>query len=142
MEPIGKTIVITSRQVRRIIGAKYLDNLIAGLNYAQGHVLGYISHHEGVTATDLQKHFGLSKSSVSEILTVLVKEGYLTYEKSDSDARCRVIALTEKAELIREKQEQASQQFETRLKKGISQEDEEAFYRVIATIEKNLEEMK
>ena len=71
-----------------------------------------------------------------------MKEGYLTYEKSDLDARCRVIALTEKAELIREKQEQASQQFETRLKKGISQEDEQAFYRVIATIEKNLEEMK
>lgn len=141
-KPVGKSIVIASKHIRRRVDALYFSKITSELNCTQSHLLGYLARNENATSADIQKDFRLSKSTVSELINSLVDSGYLTYEKSDGDARCRVIRLTEKTADVRERERAVLDEFETRLMEGISKEDLEAFYRVVNTLEKNLEEMK
>ena len=140
--PIGKCIIVTSKHIRKKVDSLYFSKITSELNCTQSHLLGFLSHRENVTSADIQEAFHLSKSTVSELLNSLVDLGYLTYERSKGDARCRIIALTEKAANVHERERAALNEFEDKLMSGISSEDLEAFYRVILSLEKNLEEMK
>lgn len=70
-----------------------------GITSSQMDVLIYLFHNDGrvITQRDVEKHFGLTHSTVIGILKRLCEKGYILVEQSSDDRRQRNIRITEKA---------------------------------------------
>ena len=138
----GKRTVKLSKHIRKKLDEKIVNDQIIGLSPIQARVVGFLSHHEKVTATDIMDTFSLSKSSVSEILSALVEKNLITYERCDDDSRKRAIEFTDEGQIISCALAERLEAFNRELVKGISQEDLDTVYRVFDIVRKNLEEME
>jgi DNA-binding MarR family transcriptional regulator len=71
-----------------------------GLSGVQMHTLIYLRikglHDEKVCQRDIERETGLRPSSVSSMITVLEKNGFIVREQSQSDARTKYLTLSEK----------------------------------------------
>lgn len=74
-----------------------------GITSSQMDVLLYLLRFEDkvVTQRDVEKHFGLTHSTVIGILKRLCAKGYIVVEKSPDDKRQRNISVTQKAFAIK-----------------------------------------
>ena len=138
----GKRTVKLSKNIRKKLDEKIVNDQIIGLSPIQARVVGFLSRHEEVTATDIMDAFSLSKSSVSEILSALVEKNLITYERCDDDSRKRAIEFTDEGQILSCALAERLEVFNRELVKGISQEDLETVYRVFDIVRKNLEEME
>ncbi|MGN1261479.1 MAG: MarR family winged helix-turn-helix transcriptional regulator [Candidatus Enteromonas sp.] len=111
-----------------------------GLPPIQARVVGFLSHHENSTASDIMDAFSLSKSSVSEILSILVEKGLITYERCDDDSRKRAIELTDEGLEVSRALAERLGAFDQELVKGVTEEDLETVFRFFDIVRKNLED--
>ena len=74
---------------------KYIDSLTG----TRGSIMCYLKDNEGkdIFQKDIEKHFSLSRSTVTEILQRMEKSGLIERLTVSSDARLKKIMLTEKA---------------------------------------------
>ena len=89
---------------------------------------------------DFEESFSIRRSTASNILALMEKNGLITRENVQQDKRLKKIVLTQKAVRLHEKIEQDINLREEMLMKGISKEDLEVFFRVAEKVKRNLEE--
>jgi DNA-binding MarR family transcriptional regulator len=70
----------------------------------QLHILGHLDRHRATRVGELAAHMGLSHSSVSLTLDRLQRDGYVTRERSEADARVSLVRLTDAGEEVRDAQ--------------------------------------
>jgi MarR family transcriptional regulator, organic hydroperoxide resistance regulator len=70
----------------------------------QLHVLGHLDRVRATRVGELATHMGLSHSSVSLTIDRLQRDGYVTRERSDVDARVTLVRLTDAGEEVRDAQ--------------------------------------
>lgn len=68
--------------------------------YREIHTIAFIGDHEGTTATEISKHFSLTKSTVSHLLKKLKDRGFLRQVRNDKDAKIQNIYLTEEGKKV------------------------------------------
>ena len=141
-QSFGKSTAKLSKHIRKKLDEKIVNDQTIGLSPIQARVVGFLSHHEKVTATDIMDTFSLSKSSVSEILSALVEKNLITYERCDDDSRKRAIEFTDEGQILSCALAERLEAFNRELVKGISQEDLDTVYRVFDIVRKNLGEME
>jgi DNA-binding MarR family transcriptional regulator len=61
-----------------------------------------VARNEGISQLELSKHLNLDKSSITSQLGILEKNGYITRQVSENDARMHQIILTDKTREILE----------------------------------------
>ncbi|WP_338694920.1 MarR family winged helix-turn-helix transcriptional regulator [Streptomyces sp. Q6] len=66
-----------------------------GVRPAHGFAFSRISFG-GATATDLAAHLGVTKQAASQLVDELVRKGYVERQPHPSDARARLVVLTER----------------------------------------------
>lgn len=69
---------------------------IGDTNRGQGRILALLKMRDGVSIKDLSYLLGVGTSTLSELLTKLEKNGYITREQSNDDKRIMIVKLTEK----------------------------------------------
>ncbi|MDD3745261.1 MAG: MarR family transcriptional regulator [Anaerostipes sp.] len=107
----------------------------------QGFMIGYIYEHSkdgAVFQRDIEKAFHIRRSSVTGALKLLEKNGYIRREAVKEDARLKKIILTEKAVQRHQRISAIIDEFESDVIKGISQDDLDAFYRVVNQVKNNI----
>jgi MarR family transcriptional regulator, organic hydroperoxide resistance regulator len=67
----------------------------------QLHVLGHLDRVRATRVGELATHMGLSHSSVSLTIDRLQRDGYVTRERSEADARVTLVRLTDAGEDVR-----------------------------------------
>ncbi len=72
------------------------------IGYAQIRTLLFIAKNEGISQLEISKHLKLDKSSITSQLQLLEKNGYISRQISDHDARMHQLSITEKTEEILE----------------------------------------
>lgn len=82
---------------------------------------------------DIETEFSIRRSTVTEILQLMEKNGLITRESVDYDARLKKIILTPKAIAINETIEKEIDEYEKQLSKGLTQEE---ISNLISTLEK------
>ena len=87
---------------------------------------------------DLEAVFEMRRSTASEILKLMEKNGLITREPIESDGRLKKIVLTEKAKEFSTNIEQEFHSIEEKVTEGISKEELDAFYLVFDKIKANL----
>lgn len=108
---------------------------------AQIHVVHYLYHHDNQAPQyDVTAHLKVKPSTANGILNRMEEKGLLRRTVSETDARKRMITLTEKG---KERQEIFRQKFEETEKlmvSGLTEEETEQLYVLLCKVMNNLEE--
>ena len=76
-----------------------------GISMEQSNVLRLLSHHQGLSITEITEKQGVNKARVSRRIKKLIDSGFVALQKSNNniDQRLKYVALTEKVENILKK---------------------------------------
>ncbi len=100
----------------------------------------YQNREHDVFQRDFEQQFSIRRSTASNILALMEKNGMIRRESVDYDARLKKLVLTERAIEFHRMILQDIEARDARLKKNISPGDLECFFKVIGQIKANLEE--
>lgn len=110
------------------------------LTHGQVRVLIYIHQNNDVVyQKDIENYLHIRRSTATEILNVLERDGYLIRERATHDARLKEIKLTKKTLSVIDEMSLRMQKMEALLRKGIGEEDLAVFFKVIDQMKENLD---
>lgn len=104
-------------------------------------IILYLAEHqnENIYQKDIENTFSIRRSTVSNMLKLMERKGYIHRESVDSDARLKKLVLTQKAlDADRMLKEQLNEK-EQLMKRDIPDDELETFYRVLDKIRSNIE---
>ena len=131
----------SSRLVKRYMDKDASKLYIEKITGTHGWALGFFFNNKGrdVFQKDFEQEFNIRRSTASNILALIEKNGLIERKSVPYDARLKKITLTRKALDIQQEIDKAFEKLEDTMKKDISQEELEVFFRVIDKINSNLE---
>ncbi len=131
----------SSRLVKR-----YMDNDVSKLYVEKmtgthGWALGFFFHNKGkdIFQKDFEQEFNIRRSTASNILALIEKNGLIKRESVPYDARLKKITLTQKALDVQSVVDSAFERLEDTMRKDISEEELRVFFSVIDKINNNIE---
>lgn len=131
----------SSRLVKR-----YMDNdasklYVDKMTGTHGWAIGFFYHNrdKDVFQKDFEQEFNIRRSTASNILALIEKNGLIKRESVPYDARLKKITLTQKALDVQSVVDKAFENLEDNMRKGISEAELEIFFKVIDKINNNLE---
>ena len=114
-----------------------------GITISQLRVIAYISGHgEEVCQKSLEEHFDIRRSSVTGLLQNMEKSGLLVRCSSRSDARVKLVSLTEKGKTLDEKLWNYIHGLESELMQGFSNEEKELLSVFLQRMLENLDRIE
>lgn len=139
---IGKEIIILSTRIKRTMRAASES---MGLTDTQSRVLQYIweqSRYREVFQKDIEDEFGIRRSSVTQIIQLMERDGLIVRESVQRDARLKKLSLTKKADQIQKTMQGKIWEMEAKLEENIFPEEKEILLNLLHRISKNLAEEK
>ena len=139
---IGKEIIVLSHLIKRRMRAAS-ESL--GITDTQARVIQYISEESEkreVFQKDIEDTFCVRRSSVTQIIQLLERDGIIIRESVERDARLKKLVLTEKGYQIEKVMKKQIQDMEVELKENISPQEKELLIDILYKIRKNIVEEK
>lgn len=140
---IGFEISHCARILRRYIDTATAKSLADEMTGTHGRAIGYFYHNrdKDIFQKDFEKEFDIRRSTASNILSLMEKNGLIIRQSVPDDARLKKIVLTEKAVEIHNEIEASFDKMEKDISEGISREEMEAFLFTMDKIRKNIERL-
>lgn len=140
---IGFEINHCSRVIRRYMDTNAVKSHIDEITGTHGRAVRYFyrNRDKDIFQKDFEKEFDIRRSTASNILSLMEKNGLILRESVPHDARLKKITLTQKAIDIHHRVEEAFYKMEEGISKDISDEEIEAFLNTIEKIKNNIERM-
>ena len=91
---------------------------------------------------DIEKQFGVGRSTVTNIIQLMEKKGYLQREAVEKDARLKKLVLTEKGLELYDQMQHLVEQLNEETLIGITDEELDVFFRVLEKIEYNIKQQR
>ena len=132
---LSKTNNVICRNLINADFKKEMDDL-TGKN---GWIIAYIASHKDkeVFQRDIEEEFSIRRSTVSSIVQLMEKKGFVTRESVDHDARLKKLVLTPKALEIYAHMVEQYKISEEIMRRGISFDELEVFFGVLEKIRNN-----
>lgn len=126
--------------VRKIMSETSHDEMYSKPSIAQMQIIKYILKHEEETIyqRDLEEVFNLRRATISGILKTMEKNNVIIRVCDPNDARGKIVILSDDAKKFFKEKETLFKKIETVLKKDISKEELEIFYKVILKMRDNI----
>lgn len=139
---IGFQIRTTSNLIRRNLEKLSSFRESQCLTGAHGWVIGYLydNRHRDVYQRDFEAEFKIRRSTITNMLKLMEKNGLIVRESVDGDARLKKIKLTEKALQMQKRISEDICELENKMSVGITKEERELFFNIINKIKANLED--
>src|SRR5690625_2230763 len=106
----------------------------------QSMALGYLIHasaQDEIYVKD-QKYMKIRKSTASELVSRLEKNGYVKTEKSQKDGRLKRLIVTEEGHAAHDRILQFLQEIDDRLVEGLSKEEVDTFVNLLNRLIQNM----
>lgn len=132
-----KTIGFKARQLSNAVkrNGEQQDRQFENRNITmlQRWIIGHLAHNQDrdIFQKELEQVFAIGKSTLTETLHVMEKNGLVVRMPCEEDARCKKIVLTEVAKSIHEEVELGITAFEEKLRKNITDEELEQFFSIV-----------
>lgn len=139
---MGRLIQMLSHQMKR---KNCIVTMIDGLTVMQKHILKFIlleTLHREIYQKDIEEEFQIRKSTVTGILQLMEKNGFIYRENVEKDARLKRIIPTKKAEALRPSILSHINESEAQMTQGISEKDVAVCKQVLLQMLQNLSENK
>lgn len=126
--------------VRKIMSETSHNEMYSKPSIAQMQIIKYILKHDGKTIyqRDLEEIFNLRRATISGILKTMEKNNVIIRVCDPNDARGKIVILSDDAKKFFKEKETLFKKIETVLKKDISKEELEIFYKVILKMRDNI----
>ena len=96
-------------------------------------------HLHGEALQEFEEKFSIRRSTASNMLKLMEKDGYIKRVSVENDARLKKIVLTDKAVKIHTKICEDIAARERKLRNALTDEELEAFFRITEKLKKNME---
>lgn len=117
------------------------ENKVDEVTMMHGWIIRYLSEQGDeieVFQKDVEKRFGIGRSTVTNIIQLMEKKGYLKREAVERDARLKKLVLTEKGRNHHIQMEHLIDQLSVETAEGITDEELDIFFRVLHKLEDNI----
>lgn len=137
---IGFQVKMLSKQIKKCVDNTYLGDGGVELTGMQRWMVHYIYMHpdEEIYQKDIEKIFGIRRSSATEVLKALENMGMITRTPLERDARLKKIVLTDKAVNMQRRIEEILDGVESKIVEGFTPQEvarlKELLSRCIANI--------
>ena len=123
------------------------DGLADGLDEVtimHGWIMGYLHRNEDkdIYQKTIESEFGICRSSVTSLVKLMEKKGYIRRETVPGDARLKKIVLTSEGKATAIRVKETLDNMECDILKGISQEELQTYFAVADKIKINLDGQK
>lgn len=138
---IGFQLKSVNNLIRRKLDIRFAEAGLEEISGMQGPMLGFIYDHgreKDIFQKDLEQHFNIRRSTATVMLQNLEQKGYIVREPVEQDARLKRIVLTPKAVEVNLAIRGQIDAFNEELEAGITEEEKEAFFRVLDKVIHNL----
>lgn len=125
---------LLKRSMSSVAAAEHIDEVTV----MHGWLIGYIERQGEAYQRDVEKRFNMRRSTVTKMLQLMEKNGLVTRESVESDARLKKIVLTDKAHEASKIMKKKIDESEELMKRGIDEEELKIFCRVADKIAENL----
>lgn len=140
---IGNEIHVLAKLIHRVLDNSPEMKNIESVTGTNAWIIGYIARRndEGEDAyqRDLEKHFGITRSTASKVVNLMVQKNLINRESVPGDARLKRLVLTERAIEIYHQMTAEFQAMEDALSAGFSEEELEQFFDYIHRMQRNIE---
>ncbi len=138
MPPISHEIKVLSNAVGRKMDHNMRKSGIDTVTAMHGRIIGFIKKSESdVFQRDIEQEFGISRATVTNIIKLMEKKGYIERSSDESDMRLKKLALTPLGKKTDEKILSCLKMTDSQLIENIDENDLCAFYRVAEAIRQN-----
>lgn len=123
------------------------DGLADGLDEVtimHGWIMGYLHRNEDkdIYQKTIESEFGICRSSVTSLVKLMEKKGYIRRETVPGDARLKKIVLTSEGKATAIRVKETLDNMECDILEGISQEELQTYFAVADKIKNNLDGQK
>lgn len=148
-EPRHEPPLVIPAQIRRVNNLiQRLQNQIGRSNGIEdvtamhGWILKYLQLHEGqdVYQRDIEREFSITRSTVTNILQLMEKKGYIRREAVEHDARLKRLVLTEEGRDADRRMLLTLRQTDTYLESLLTPEERDEMLRLLLKLRSSLEE--
>mgnify|MGYP000921146641 CR=1 FL=1 len=128
----------------RNLEAKVREKGIDELTLMHGWIIRYLIENQDkdIYQKDIEKHCSIGRSTVTNILQLMEKNGFIYRESVEKDARLKRIVPTKKAEALRPSILYHINESEAQMTQGISKKDVAVCKQVLLQMLQNLSENK
>lgn len=128
--------ILIKRKMEASEGKRLMDNVTG----THGYVICYLMDNKerDVFQRDIEKRFSIRRSTCTNILNLMQKNGLIERSCVQSDARLKKITLTKKAEEIFAALESERYALEDTLSKGLSADEIETLFSLLERVAENL----
>lgn len=139
IEELKRLNISVAKQMFRLSKKECVKNPPSPLQFQILHYL--MNHQDGdVCQRDLESHLDVNKSTISEVLFTMEKNGLIERAASSFDARSKNIVLTDKSIQRFNEMNRIVSKMNESLVKNIKKEDLSIFLSVIERMKENMEE--
>ena len=132
---------LTCRYFEQQTNKKTVDD-ITGTN---GWIIGYIAYQESkgqpVYQRDLETRFGVTRSTASKVVSLMMQKGLIEQQSVAEDRRLRRLALTPRAEEVKRLMDEDYDRFESTLRRGFSEGELQTLFSLLERLKENLTQM-
>ncbi|MDE7478501.1 MAG: MarR family winged helix-turn-helix transcriptional regulator [Lachnospiraceae bacterium] len=144
--PAQRKIGHTVRELNGAFKKKFMTcGMKAGLDEVtlmHGWIMGYLYHNQerAIYQKTIESDFGIKRSTVTTILQLMEKKGYIKRVAVEGDARLKQIFLTEQGAEIAVKTMTMIEDMESSILKGIEEDKLNIFYEVVQQLMNNMKQ--
>lgn len=137
---VGQEIHMLYHMVARYLDYNIKMHSIDEMTIMHGWILKYLyeNRRKEIFQKDIEKSFSIGKSTVTNLIQLLEKKGYIRRESVAHDARLKRVVLTEKGMESNESIERMFARMSEAIEKGISKQELGIFFGVCDKIKGNL----
>lgn len=140
---IGIQIRNTNNIIRRVVTNQPTSKLMDKLTGTNTWLLAYIGEQTDkgidVFQRDIEENFGITRSCVSKVITLMEQKGFIERKEVEHDARLKKLVLTEEAAKYAAKIREDSIEMEKKITAGFSDEEKDKLLEFLDRIVTNLE---
>lgn len=124
---------------------RYMDNnshkkLVDSVTGTNGWILAVLDHNKDkdIFQKDLEEGFGITRSTVSKVVNLMVQKGLVERTSVDYDARLKKLSLTDKSKELIDYMHEDHEKMEQVLTSGFSDEEKKQLSAYIERMKNNL----
>lgn len=137
---IGLKIKLLKNDADRHFEAIAKKNGMDDVTISHGRILGYLYRNmdKNIFQKDIEKEFGISRATVSSLVQLMERKGFIKREAITEDARLKKLLLTEKGIESHEKALKTFNEFEKALSFNLTEEEIKEFIRLVGKVRQGL----